>query len=105
MPNFGAILVNIVQINPKSLRQLGFGPNFSVMIETGNPENFRAPYWTFLRQLKFCLATIKNSIKFLPAKEKKSLKKFKIQQTSYKDMLKLFLPAYANFRKIFTEFL
>ena len=35
--------VKIFRINPKSLEQLGFCPNFSVMIEAGNPENFRLP--------------------------------------------------------------
>ena len=36
--------VKIFPNDPKSLEQLGFGPNFSVMIEAGNPKNFRAPY-------------------------------------------------------------
>ena len=39
--NFGQ--VKIFPNDPKSLEPLGFGPNFSVMIEAGNPENFRAP--------------------------------------------------------------
>ena len=37
--------VNIFPNDPKSQEQMGFGQNFSVMIEEGNHENFHAPYW------------------------------------------------------------
>ena len=37
--------VKIFPNDPKLLEQLGFGPIFSVMIEAGNPENFRKPYY------------------------------------------------------------
>ena len=36
--------VKIFRKCPKSLGQPGFGPNFSVDIEAGTPENFRSPY-------------------------------------------------------------
>ena len=35
--------VKIFPNDPKLLGELGFGPIFSVMIEAGNPENFRLP--------------------------------------------------------------
>ena len=35
--------VKIFQNDPKSLGELGFDPIFLVMIEAGNPENYRSP--------------------------------------------------------------
>ena len=39
--------------DPKSLRELAFGPNFSVVIEAANPENFRSPWGLGLIQSFF----------------------------------------------------